>query len=194
MDICLAEKKDALEVAKTHKEEIKNGFLSSFNTFFLRKFYEAIFSSKHSFCVVAKEGAAVIGFVSGVSNINYFYKYFFRKHFFIFVPVFLPKIFNRSFVKKVFESVFYPQKTKGFPEPELLTFAVKREYQGRGIGKGLLRQLIEEFKKRQIRVFKVLVGSEMNSVGFYKKNGFQVVKEINLHGDEKSLVLIYKIK
>ncbi len=192
MNICLAAKNDVSEIAKIHEEEIKEGFLSSLKTAFLRKFYEAIVDSKDSFCIVAREGNIVTGFVSGVADINIFYNYFFKNYFFILIPVFLPKIFDFNIIKKVVENIFYPKKTKNFPSAELLTMAVKREFQGKGTGSHLLQRFVSEMEKRQIKIFKVLVGKEMDALNFYKKNGFQQIEEINLHGDESSIVLIYK--
>jgi len=193
MNVCLAIKNDVFEIAKIHEKEISEGFLSSLKTVFLYKFYEAIISSKHSFCVVAKEENVVVGFVSGVTNVDYFYRYFFKNYFFILIPIFVKKIFNFRIVKKIFETIFYPQKIKDLPKAELLTFAVKEEFQRQGIGGQLLQKFISEMEKRKVQIFKVLVGKEMNSVGFYTKNGFQKIGEINLHSNETSIIFIYKI-
>lgn len=193
MNICLAVKNDAFEIAKIHEQEIKGGFLSSLKTDFLCKFYEAVIDSKYSFCIIAKEGNIVTGFVSGVADINIFYKFFFKKYFFVLIPVFLPKIFSFNAVKKIIETIFYPQKIKNLPEAELLVLAVKKEFQRQGIGSQLLKKFVVEMKKRQIKVFKVLVGKEMDSVKFYEKNGFQKIREISLHNKESSIIFIYKV-
>ena len=193
MNICLAVKNDALEIAKIHEQEIKEGFLSSLKTEFLRKFYEAVIDSKYSFCIVAKEGNIVVGFVSGVTDINIFYKYFLKKYFFASVPILLPKILSFSIVKKTIETIFYPKRIKNLPQAELLTFAVKKEFQRQGLGSRLFKKLVDEMENRQIKIFKVLVGKEMDSLRFYEKNGFQKIKEINLHNNETSVIFIYKI-
>ena len=193
MNICLALKEDAFQIAKIHEAELKEGFLSSLKTDFLCKFYEAIISSKYSFCIVAKEGDMVAGFITGVTDINIFYKYFFKNYFFVLIPIFLPKFFTFSAIKRIIENIFYTQKIGDLPMAELLTFAVKKEFQRQGLGNQLLQKFITEMKNRQIRIFKALVGKNMDSLNFYKKNGFQQVKEINLHDKEISLVLVYKI-
>lgn len=193
MDICLAKKSDALKIAEIHGKEIKDGFLSSLKAAFLCKFYKAIIGSKNSFCVVAKEENVVIGFISGVTNISDFYRYFSQNYFFVLIPVFLLKIFDFGIVKKITETIFYPQKIKDFPRAELLTFAVKKEFQRQGIGSQLLEKFVDEMKKRQINFFKVLVGKKLDSVKFYEKNGFQKIEEINIHNDEASIIFVYKV-
>jgi ribosomal protein S18 acetylase RimI-like enzyme len=194
MDVCLAEKNDALQIAKIHKSEIEGGFLSSLKISFLQKFYEAIISFSGGFCVVCKEEGSVIGFMSGLTSINSFYRYFVSRYFFSMIFAFLPKIFNFDIIKKIFENIFYPKKTENLSQAELLTTAVKKEFQGQGIGSQILQKFILEMKNRQIKAFKVLVGKEMAAVNFYRKNGFKHLKEINLHGKEASIVLIYEIK
>jgi len=193
MNICLAEKNDASQIAKIHKEEIKKGFLSSLNNSFLVKFYEAIMDSEYGFCILYKQEKTVVGFVSGVTEIDSFYKYFLKNYFFSSVFALLSINFNFNIAKKIVENVFYPKKTKNFPSAELLTMAVKKDFQGRGAGSQLLQKFIEEMKSRQIKIFKVLVGKKMIAADFYKKNGFELIEEIRLHDNETSLVLAYKI-
>lgn len=193
MNVRLATKSDAFEIARIHQEAIKKGFLSSLNTEFLCKFYEALIASKYSFCVAATQNSGIVGFVSGVTDMNAFYRYFFTHYFFVSTFIISPKVFNPSVLKKIIENIFYPKKTKDLPSAELLTIAVKKEFQGKGVGGALLKKFIEEMKNRQTPIFKVLVGKNLQAVGFYRKNGFEQIKEIILHNNETSLVFIYKI-
>ncbi|MEK7658885.1 MAG: GNAT family N-acetyltransferase [Patescibacteria group bacterium] len=193
MNVCLADKSDALQISAIHQKELGKGFLSSLGVPFLQKFYEAIIGSKYSFCIVAKEGDVVDGFVSGVVDIGLFYKYFIYKYFFVLIPVFLPKIFSFTAVKKIIDNIFYPQKIKNLPAAELLTFAVKKEFQRQGVGSWLLKSFVDEMKIRRVKIFKVLVGKEMDSVKFYEKTGFQKIEEINLHNKESSIIFICKV-
>ena len=193
MNVCLAEKSDASQISEIHQREMEKGFLSSLGAPFLQKFYEAIIISKHSFCVVAKEGNVVEGFISGVTDIGLFYNFFLKKYFFILIPIFLPKIFSFNAAKKIIENIFYPQKIKNLPPAELLAIAVEKEFQRQGIGASILEKFINEMKIRRIKVFKVLVGKEMDSVKFYEKSGFQKIKEIDLHDKEPSIIFIYNL-
>src|SRR3989344_7596260 len=145
MIFCLAKKEDALKIAQIHKTEISGGFLSSLSPAFLKRFYLALIESQSSFCVVAKEGNMVVGFIAGVSNMNKFYAYFLKNYFFQSFFILLPKIFS-SF-KKLFESFLYPKKEQSLPKAELLTIAITKEFQGKGIGSMILPVFISEMKK-----------------------------------------------
>lgn len=193
MDIFLAQRGDALQIAKIHEQEIKNAFLSSLKSNFLCKFYEAIIVSKGSFCFVAKEKNMIVGFIAGVTNIDDFYRYFFKNYFFVLIPVMLPNFFNFRNIKKIFETILYPKKTKDLPKAELLTIAVNVEFQGKGLGNKLLGKFILKMKNKNIHSFKVLVGKELSAVKFYQKNGFKILHKINIHGKEESSIFIYKI-
>lgn len=193
MTFPLAQKEDALAMAKIHKAEISGGFLSSLNLAFLSRFYLALVRSPVSFCVVAKENNQVVGFVAGTTNLNAFYKYFLAHYFFQSFFILLPKIF--SYFKKILETLLYPKKEQTLPEAELLTIAITKQSQGQGLGRLMLAPFIAEMKKRKIAIFKVLVGEELKpAIKFYEKNGFRFVKNISIHGNAPSRVYVYEIQ
>jgi len=196
MNICLATKNDALEIAKIHKQEINQGFLSQLGIKFLAKLYEAMILSKESFVVVAKENNQIIGFISGCVNVKNFYKDFLKNHTFSAIIILLPKFFNFVTIKKIFETLKYSKrKEDNLPEAELLVIASKREFHGKGIALKTFECFINEMKKREIEQFKVIVGENLSrAIGFYKKMGFSFHSNTNIHGKESSRIYIYNIK
>ncbi|MCK4454163.1 GNAT family N-acetyltransferase [Candidatus Parcubacteria bacterium] len=194
MKIRLAEKKEAEQIAEIHKTEIKKGFLSSLRGPFLTNLYSAIIESEFSFCVVSEKDGRVVGFIAGVLDINKFYGYFLKKYFFQSVLMLLPQIFNFKKLKKIFESLFYPKKENNLPKAELLTIAVKKEFQGQGIAKQMFEKFVSEIKNRKVGIFKVIVGEELKpAIKFYEKNGFQFLKKISIHNKQASRVYVYPI-
>lgn len=193
MQACLATKQDALAIAKIHKKEIIKSFLSALGLSFLRKFYEAVICHKGSFCIVVKDNSEIIGFAAGTSDIKSFNRYFFKNYALVLILIILPKIFNPFVIKRIFEDFFYLKKTKNLPKAELLAIAVKKEFQNKGLGAYLLQNFISEIKNRRVNSFKVLVGKDLGLSDFYRKNGFQLLGEINLHSKKPSLIFIYKI-
>lgn len=205
MNIYLAKKDEAQQIAEIHKKEIKSGFLSSLKLLFLTKLYSAIINSCFSFCVVAKEKGKIIGFVSGVTNVDRLYLYFMRRYFFHSTVALLPRAFSFKTLKKILETLFYPIRKIGhfikkggkkekLPKAELLSIAIEKNFQRQGIGKKLIEQFISEIKKRKIKSFKVIVGENLKSaVKFYEKNGFEFVKKIKIHGNQLSRVYVYHI-
>ncbi len=192
MIICLAQKKDALQIAGIHKKEISGGFLSSLPVSFLEKLYEAVIFSPVSFCVVAKEGDEVIGFIAGTADTNKFYRYFLRHYFFQSIFILLPKVFS-SF-KKIIETLLYPSIDQSLPKAELLTMAVAVQFQGRGFASAMFVEFKTEIKKRNIKTFKVLVGADLAAaIKFYEKSGFTFVKNTSVHKKSISKIYVYKL-
>lgn len=190
MIFSLAIKEDAPRIAMIHKTEISGGFLSSLSPAFLKRFYLALIQSPTSFCIVAKENNEVVGFVAGTTNLNAFYKYFLTHYFFQSFFILLPKIFS-SF-KKIIETMLYPSKEPSLPKAELLTIAIIKEFQGKGAGGLMLQSFVLEMKKRNIEVFKVVVGESLTgAIAFYEKNGFEFLKNTTIHGSASSRVYIY---
>lgn len=195
MIITLAKSNDAEHIAKIHKNEIAKGFLSSLHISFLGKLYRAIVDSPFSFCVVAKEQDIIIGFIAGVTDLDKFYKYFIKHYFFQSLVIFLPKVFSVSFIKKALETLFYPVKESDLPKPELLTMAVSSQFHGQGIASKIFIEFVREMKKRNIALFKVLVGDELApAIGFYEKNGFRFIKKTSVHGTSISRIYFYDVK
>ena len=187
-----AEKRDAFKVVKIHKEEIKKGFLSSLPAAFLEKLYLLIIDK--DFCIVAKENDEVVGFMAGTTDIKKLYSRFFKKYFFHSIFFLFPKIFSFSSLKKIFENLFYPKMEKDLPPAELLTVAVKKDFQGIGVAPQMLELFVAEMKKKGVKTFKVIVGEELiPAIKFYEKNGFIFLKNIVIHDNKKSRVYVFTI-
>ena len=189
MRICLADKKDAVHIARIHLREINQGFLSQLGLKFLSKLYEAMILSKNSFVVIAKENNQIIGFISGSVNARKFYKYFFKKYFFQIFFILLLKITN---FKKIFETLKYSQENQDLPQAELLSIAVVKKYQGRGVAQKLFEKFFKEMQKLKVKKFKVVVSENLTSaIGFYAKMGFKYHSSVSIHQNKLSKIYIY---
>ena len=197
MNISLATKKDATQIAIIRKREINQGFLSQLGVKFLSKLYKSTMVSPNAFTIVAKDNDKVIGFISGCTNVAKFYHDFFKKYFFQVFFILLPKMFKLSILKKIFETLKYPQQKeeKKLPGAELLTIAILKEYHGQGIAQKMFEKFVKEMKKREIKQFKVIVGeSLMRAIRFYEKIGFKFHSSISVHKHKPSSVYIYNTK
>lgn len=192
MEIQPASLKDASDIAKIHKTEIDQGFLSSLPEIFLEKLYKCII--ENDICVVAKEEGKVIGFIAGAADVSKFYSVFLEKYFIFSFFILFFKFFNFSNLKKIIEDLLYSRKAADLPGAELLTVAVKKEFQGKGVANELFKLFVSKMKERNIKVFKVLVGEKLKpAIAFYEKNNFEFLKNISIHSKEKSRIYIYKI-
>lgn len=193
VNIRLATIEDSRQVAGIHHKEITRGFLSELGEEFLEEFYRSIIRSEAGFCVVVKADGNIVGFVSGCTNLDRFYKDFFKKHTLKALRILFPKIFNLKRIKKIIETLFYPKKERTLPKAELLTIAVKSEFHGKGIAEEMFNIFVDEMKRRGVVEFKVLVGECLErAIGFYEKLGFKLHSKTSIHKGETSRIYIYE--
>ncbi|MBI5452439.1 GNAT family N-acetyltransferase [Candidatus Gottesmanbacteria bacterium] len=182
---------DIPQVARIHKQEL-SGFLPELGLQFLENFYKASLDIPEMFTLVEKKNEQILGFVSGIESAKGLYKKVIFKN-----PIGFAILFLRYFVThpekivKMVKILSYP----GFADdsPELLTIAVKKDYQKRGIGKNLFQKTVEEFTKRKIKKFKISVYDKLPANGFYKKIGCKFVNSFEFLG-EKMNYYSYEIK
>ena len=146
-----------------------------------------------AFVVVARDNKQVIGFIGGCIDTKKFYRDFFKKYFFIAGFILLSKIFQKAFLKKIFEIIKHiKQKQKELPRAELLSIAVAKKFQGQGIGSKMFEKFILEMRKQNIKKFKVIVGEELlPAIKFYEKMNFKFHSECTIHKHKTSKIYIY---
>lgn len=194
MIIRLAVEKDARAIAGLHKGEIKKGFLSSLSVSFLEKLYGAIIASPHGFGVVAEDNGKVVGFIAGAIDIKKIYRYFFSRYFIQGGFLLFGQIFSLSTARKIIEVVLYPKKENSLPSAELLTIAIQKDWQGQGLASQMFHEFVEEMKKRNVTVFKVLVGEELvPAIKFYEKSGFKFHSSLSIHKNQSSRIYMYTV-
>src|SRR3989344_3675985 len=193
MLVRLAKREDAQAIAELHSQEIASGFLSSLPRRFLTKFYEGIIRYPGGFCVAAEDGGRVVGFITGITDMRAFSRFFLRNFFFAAVFL-LPRMIGISTIRKLFESLRYSQRQDDLPEAELLTMAVVRDFQGRGVAKEMFTLFLGEMKARGVKIFRVLVGEKLQrAIAWYEKQGFRLAKSMSVHGKERSRIYLYTI-
>jgi ribosomal protein S18 acetylase RimI-like enzyme len=185
-------------IAKMHKRYLSMGFLSKLNTNFLALLYKTMIQDPHSFVIAAKHNQNVIGFVSGTCNINSLYKNFLKKHFILGFIYLFPYLFSFDKLIKIIELILYPfkkNKKTNLPSAELLSIIVNKDFRGAGVSSLLYKELVQEFNKRHVDKFKIIVGDKLVAAQkFYEKNGAPKFGGINVHNSKKSFVYIANIK
>ncbi len=172
---------DAVIIATLHKKGIPTGFLSKQSSSFLEALYSYLV--KHEIVYIAKDEGKVVGFIAVSKNTSGLYKRFLKSHLGLLMRFTLQNIFSLEFIKKAFETLNAPKKTEIEDEkmPELLSIVVDNDYAGQGIGKALLKSAEEELLQSNHNRYKVLVGADLEANQFYIKNGFELLKEVELH-------------
>jgi len=172
---------DITSIARIHKTEL-SGFLPELGEDFLKKFYAASFHIPEMFTLVEKKNEQVLGFVTGCISTKDLYKKVISCDIFGFTTLILGYfITHPTQIVKLVKMLTYP----GFADdsPELLTIAVDKKYQRRGIGKKLFHETVLEFKKRGIRKFRISVYKRLPANEFYKKIGCKFNNSFDFLGE-----------
>jgi len=180
------------DVAQLHIMGIKEGFFGSLGNKFVCCLYRAIIESDQAFGFVAIKEGKVLGFVSCVESIKRVYKHIIRKNFFKFTWMLLPKMFRWQNIKNTVATLLYPSKIKKvLPSAEILTIVVNKQVRGIGVGRRLIEQSCDEFRKRGIKWIKVIAGEDQQADEFYKTVGFELADQSQRRG---VLLNIYVMK
>jgi N-acetylglutamate synthase-like GNAT family acetyltransferase len=185
-----AHKVDAVAIANLHKVGIPTGFLSKQSIDFLEALY--LYLIIHEIVYVAKDKDKIVGFIAVSVNTSGLYKRFLKSNYMLLVKFALQNIFSLEFIKKAYETLNAPKKVRlqemTVELPELLSIVVDDAYIGKGIGKHLLYCVEKELHSLGQEKYKVLVGSKLEANQFYVKNGFIILKDIELHKGESSYI------
>ena len=173
------------QVAALHIQCISTGFISSMGIDFVTSLYDAIVKSKSSLGVVAVRNEKVIGFVAFTTNLNKLYKSIIRRKGLKFALLLAGNVLSLRRVKKIFETLFYPARTKkiNLPPAELLSIAVAPEERRKGLAGQLIKKGLRLYRKTGVDKVKVLIGAD-NKAGnkLYLKTGFELIGQIVNHG------------
>lgn len=171
---------DIDQVARLHSEELP-GFLSELGEGFLKKFYKSSLSIPEMFTIVEAQNGQVLGFVTGAVRTKSLNKKIIFKDMAGFgISLLRYFITHPSGIFRIFKIFTYP----GFSDdgPEILTIAVAKKWQGKGIGRKLFQEIAREFQKKGIRSFRISVYERLPANEFYKKIGLRLEKQFDFMG------------
>lgn len=170
------------QIAIIHGEALSGDFLPSLGVGFLTAFYEGIIGKPEVcvFGIIERDG--VRGFVLGTKDSSKFFSLALRSNFLKLSFLLLFQLIRRPvLIKNVVETFLYPKKDVG-PKAELVVIAVRKNYQGKGLGHDLVDMLEESFKKDGIRRYKLTVHADKKAVGFYEHLGYSRLSSFRLYG------------
>ena len=182
---------DIDQTAVLHHKELP-GFLSQLGLGFLKKYYIASLNIPELFTLAVKKDGQIMGFATGSMTVGGLTKkIIFSDPVSFGVELLKYLIVSPSNIFKVLKLTAYP----GFSEnnPELLSMAVSKIWQNKGIGSKLFSGICEEYKKRGVNNFKVSVYERLAAVKFYEKKGCILHSTFDFLG-EKMRYYTYRIK
>lgn len=186
-------KRQVYQVVQLCQQELSDSFFARLGEDFLQLFFAATIDSKYSFTVVAGKDNQIVGFATGVFDKSGLLPEMLRKY-----PLGLFRVIGRQIIKqpmlllKIKDTLIASKKLK--VKPQLLYLAVKKNYQRRGVGTLLLRQVKKEFSRQGVEKFCVGFYSDMKEAKrFYEKTGGKFFQELAV-GERKLVYYIYQAK
>jgi ribosomal protein S18 acetylase RimI-like enzyme len=189
---------EIFQIASLHRNNIGQGFLSTLGGQFLSYLYKAVRGCQSGILIIAIDNNSVIGFVAGTTDLKSIYKLLIKKYKFQVLIKIIPHILSIENIKKLSDTILYSNQSdtkSNLPKSELLSIAIDQNFRGKTAASLLFSQLNDEFKKRQVKQFKIVVGSDLKRArSFYKKMGAVELSQIEIHSGSQSSVYIMDIQ
>ena len=197
----ISTKADAQSIASIHIKSLQRSFLSTLGPFFLNRLYLYLIEKEQVW--VIEENDEIMGFLSFSMNSSRM-----MRRFLFHCPVCMLIIsykISTSFyhTKRIWETFRIPSKLGNrnemkselnLPTGELLSIAIKENFQTTGLGGMLLNKLEEFLLYLNISNYKVFAGDNLLIANqFYLKHDFKLVGQIRFHGNDISNVYIKEI-
>ena len=191
IEIRPAARGDLPAIAELHKRMIGSGFLSTLGSGFLALLYRAMLDSPECRVFVAVSEGDVVGFIAGARDTGRFYRQFIRRHFIEAAWRVLSSLLRRGALRRVYEILRYGD-TEPRAAAELLSMAVAPRARRRGVGLGLVRELLDWAMQSGISSMKVVVAVDnASATKLYKRSGFVDGRMIEVHQDAPSWELLW---
>ena len=189
-----------LQIANLHIANLNQSFLTSLGPKFLSEIYRGIDNSESCSLIYEVVDGEIVGFVAGGTSLGPIYKAMFPR-IMIWGWALVIQLSSIGRIRRIIDILLYSQNQKiisgegvDLPEAELFSIAVSSSERGKGIAKKLYIQLLEDFKGRGVKQFRIVVGNKLTPAHrFYIKMGAEVTTEIELHSGETSKVYVHNV-
>jgi N-acetylglutamate synthase-like GNAT family acetyltransferase len=196
-----AQESDAEAIACIHIKTLQNSFLALLGEGLLELIYK--FLIKNELVIVYCDNLIIKGFISFSSDSSGMMKRFLYSCPLCILKLILRLFISPSLLKHFIETFSTPFKSKVartytgkvlIPTAELLSISIEPDYQASGVGSQLLKNLESRLNTAGVERYKVLVGVSLDSGNkFYLKNGFTMVAQIKIHGDNLSNIYVKEL-
>ncbi len=186
------------QVARLHRAEVSEGFLSSLGEPVLRMLYEHIASSRRCGLFVAYAGPDTdqpIGYICGTVDASALYREFLVHRWWVALPTLVPKLLSPSRIRRALETLRYPRHADvELPRAEIINFVVAPVARGRGVAAALFGCLMEWFDAQGCAAVKIVTGEQqVRGHGLYTKVGAQLCGYTSIHRGTLSRVYVYRL-
>ena len=178
---------DLAEIAKIHKENLPS-LLAHYPVEFIERFYMHQLKKKSSVFIGFKTKDEPAGFIFGTTDLQALFKSFIAEDRKYFIQETCKVLLKKPrYFLYLAESFLGKKSNSEDSSTQLVYIATKKSKEKKGIGKQLLETFEAEMKSRA-DLYELEVEQNNPALGFYQKNGFYVVREINNILEKKFLM------
>lgn len=185
------------QVAQLHIRNIDQGFLSTLGGNFVSLMYQAIDEGDDSALLTVTDEGRIVGFVTGAAGMGPIYSRMLKRWPRLIWSL-LPSMFSPRKLRRIAEIMRYSRlrgnAPPNLPVVELLSLAVDPAYRGRKYSERLYTGLMDDFARRGVQSFKIIVGEKLEPAHkFYRRMGAIPMTSVEVHEGENSTVYVQQI-
>jgi GNAT superfamily N-acetyltransferase len=183
------------QVARLHRSEVGEGFLSSLGEPVLRMLYAHAASSRHCALFAAYADAEPVGYICGTRDTAALYRDFVRRRWWVALPTVAPKLLAPQRLVRAVETLRYPHRGgSDLPRAEVVNFVVVPAARGRGVAAALFHRLMRWFEAEGCAAIKIVTGErQVRAHGLYEKLGAQPHGRTSIHRGSPSRIYVYPL-
>jgi glycosyltransferase involved in cell wall biosynthesis/ribosomal protein S18 acetylase RimI-like enzyme len=173
---------DVPAMARLHRESLPEAFLPALGDGFLRHLYRALVAEDDAIALVAVREGRVVGFAAGAVSVRSFYRRFLWRRGIPAAISAAPALLRPSVFRRARETATYPDRVSGDGDAELLSIAVDRAWEARGVGRSLAMGVVDGLAQRGAGHVRVVVSQDNERANrFYARLGFRRATDLAVH-------------
>jgi L-amino acid N-acyltransferase YncA len=172
---------DVPAMVRLHAADLPSAFHTMLGEGFIRQLFRAQVKDPRCVALVAERDGQIVGYASAMVSMRSFRRRFLLRHGVSAAIVTAPRLARPSVLRRVLESLRYPEQTRGLPEAEMAFIGVAPRIPP-GLGAELCRGLLEGLAEHGVRKAKGFVGRDNRAMNMMvRRLGFQLRGEVTLH-------------
>jgi glycosyltransferase involved in cell wall biosynthesis/L-amino acid N-acyltransferase YncA len=183
-----ARTRDVPSMVRLHAADLPTAFHTMLGEGFLRQLFLAQVRDPGCVALVAERDGDVVGYASAMASMRAFRRRFLLHHGLIAGIFATPRLLRPGVLRRVVETLRYPEQTEGLPDAEMAFIGVKPRIPP-GVGTELCRGLLEGLGAQGVRKAKGFVGRDNRAMNvMVRRLGFQLRGEVTLHDGSPNYV------
>ncbi len=187
---------DATLLARLMTDAISWGRLAQLGPRFVTLLHRHMIGSRFAICRVAEKDGEVVGYTAVATDSARFYRDFLLRRGIVAALLLFPGLLRPGRLRVIWRGLsYFPEQDPDDPPEDFLSFAVRSDQAGAGIGRALMDDLFAEARRRGVTAFKASSADVNNRVAneYYRRLGGRVVRTVPFYADTRVNVYVFDV-